>query len=567
MTVKSFTAWALHSALHGALTFSARQWFHALDDPLTAQHQRLRATLAAVDGSRQADRIPGFARILSARDFQAAVPFCTYEGLSDDIEDMKRGVPGVLTNAPVVRFEKSGGSAGASKYIPYTQQLLQEFHAALAPWLWDLYGKRPVLKSGPSYWSISPIGRKREQTVGGIPVGTDTDGSYFPKLLQPLLSQIVAVPSALAHLPDVDSCRYATLRLLLERPDLTLISIWNPSFLTLMVEVLQRHAEHLIDDLELGVCRLPDVANRRDSYDNQRATADAIIASVSFTRQPQRAQWLRTLLRNEGYLRPSAVWPQLALISTWTDALAAQFLPPLTAQFPGIEIQGKGLLATEGVTTVPLPDAPAPVLAIRSHFYEFIDLDRPDSRPYLAHELEVKKTYEVVLSTGGGLLRYRTGDGVRVEGYYHNTPCLRFVGRVDEVSDLVGEKLSSTRANQVLTQAVNTTLRQPPRFLLLAPELSNPPHYRLFIDADLSASDLRSLCHVVETLLCEGYHYLYARDLGQLGPVQTVQVREGVRHYEIGCVQLGQRAGDIKPTALHRTTGWSTRLPEVSVTP
>ena len=562
--MKSFLAWALHSAFQGALAFSARRWFHALGDPLTAQHQRLHAVLTAVDGSRQVARIPGFARILSARDFQAAVPLCTYDSLSDDIEDMKRGVPGVLTNTPVVRFEKSGGSAGASKYIPYTKQLLYEFHAALAPWLWDLYGKRPAIKSGPCYWSISPIGRKREQTAGGLPVGTDTDSSYFPRALQPLLSQIVAAPSSLARFPGVESCRYATLRVILERPDLTLISVWNPSFLTLMVEALQRHADHLIDDLELGVCRLPPDSDHLDSRHERQVTNDAVIARLPFARQPRRAQWLRTLLRNEGYVRPSAVWPQLALISTWTDALAAQFLPPLTAQFPGVEIQGKGLLATEGVTTVPLLDAPAPVLAVRSHFYEFIALGSPDSRPYLAHELEVKKTYEVVLSTGGGLLRYRTGDGVRVEGYYHNTPCLRFVGRVDEVSDLVGEKLSSTRVNQVLVQAVHKILRQQPRFLLLAPELSTPPHYRLFIDAEINAPDLRSLCHVVETLLCEGYHYLYARDLGQLGPVQTVRVRDGVRHYETGCVQLGQRAGDIKPTALHRTTGWSTRLPEVS---
>jgi hypothetical protein len=307
------------------------------------------------------------------------------------------------------------------------------------------------------------------------------------------------------------------------------------------------------------------VANPLDSHDDRRATADGVIASIAFTRQARRAQWLRTVLREEGSLPPSVVWPRLALISTWTDALAAQFLPALTTQFPGIEIQGKGLLATEGVTTVPLLDAPAPVLAIRSHFYEFIALDRPDSRPLLAHELERQQTYEVVLSTGGGLLRYRTGDGVLVEGYYHNTPCLRFVGRVDEVSDLVGEKLSSTRVNEVLAQAVHATLRQPPRFLLLAPELSHPPHYRLFIDADQSAADLQSLSRVVEVLLCEGHHYLYARDLGQLGPVQTVRVRDGIRHYETGCVQLGQRAGDIKPMVLHRTAGWSTRFPEVPV--
>jgi hypothetical protein len=55
--------------------------------------------------------------------------------------------------------------------------------------------------------------------------------------------------------------------------------------------------------------------------------------------------------------------------------------------------------------------------------------------------------------------------------------------------------------------------------------------------------------------------------LGQLGPVRVVRVLDGIRRYEQGCIQLGQRAGDIKPVALHRTPGWSTRFAETEVIP
>ena len=55
----------------------------------------------------------------------------------------------------------------------------------------------------------------------------------------------------------------------------------------------------------------------------------------------------------------------------------------------------KGLIATEGIVTIPF-EGHHP-LAIRSHFFEF--LDRND-QPKLAHELEAGSEYTVVLTTG-----------------------------------------------------------------------------------------------------------------------------------------------------------------------
>ena len=95
------------------------------------------------------------------------------------------------------------------------------------------------------------------------------------------------------------------------------------------------------------------------------------------------------------------LWPRLSLLSMWTDAQAAHSVGPACHRFQGVEVQGKGLLATEGVVSLPLFGAPAPVLAVRSHFFEFLDPEHPNARPRLAHELEVGRTYSVLLSTSG----------------------------------------------------------------------------------------------------------------------------------------------------------------------
>jgi hypothetical protein len=526
---------------------SALLFHRALSHPEQAQSENLSRILRATRDTTQSTRVPGFSRIRTAREFQDAVPLSTPDSVLPDIEALKAGTPRVLTQEPVSRFEPSGGSSGASKYVPMTRGLLDEFHRALAPMLFDLLHSRPAVREGPSYWSISPIGRKQGRTAGGIPVGSVEDSAYFPRFLQPVLSRVFAVPGTVARLPDVESCRYVTLWFLVACEELALLSVWNPSFLTLLMDALERHGERLAEDLERGVCRPPGEGG-----------VDAVLSAMRFSPRPERARVLREALRSG--LQGRMLWPRLALLSMWTDAQAAHSVAPARRRFDGVDVQGKGLLATEGVVTLPLFGAPAPVLAVRSHFFEFLDPEHPEARPRLAHELEVGRTYSVLLSTSGGLLRYRIGDLVRVEGFHHATPCLRFLGRADAVSDLVGEKLAATRVSSVLDALLPAVLGGPrPSFAMVAPEWEPhaPPAYRLFLETGLPDARLNEAAQSLERALCEGYHYRYARELGQLGPVSALRVTEGSRHYEARCIALGQRAGDIKPTDLHRQAGWT----------
>ncbi len=536
------------NAMRAVLAPSALRFHRALLAPEAAQAECLARVLRAVAGSQQAARIRGFLHVKTERDFQDAVPVTTPDGVAPDIERIAAGEPSVLTGAPVVRFEPSGGSSGASKLVPMTRGLLAEFQRALSPLLFELLHRRPALRTGPSYWSISPMGRKAGRTAGGLPVGSVEDSAYFARPLRPLLSRVFAVPGAVGALPDVERCRYATLWHLVAREDLVLISVWNPSFLTLLMDALERHGERLAEDLEQGTCRPPGADG---------AAVREVLARMRFAPHPRRAAALRSALRHGVQARE--LWPRLSLLSMWTDAQAAHAVPAACRRFPGVELQGKGLLATEGVVTLPLFDAPAPVLAVRSHFFEFIDPERPSERPRLAHELERGRAYAVLLSTSGGLLRYRLGDLVRVEGFHRATPCLRFLGRADAVCDLVGEKLSATRVTSVL----DTTLPPlfggaRPAFAMLAPEWTpGAPAYHLFLETDAPDARLAEAAAAVERALHEGHHYRYARELGQLGPVRAMRVAEGTRRYEARCIQLGQRAGDIKPMDLHRQPGWA----------
>jgi hypothetical protein len=229
----------------------------------------------------------------------------------------------------------------------------------------------------------------------------------------------------------------------------------------------------------------------------------------------------------------------------------------LAELFPQAQFQGKGLLATEGVVSFPLEGYPGHVLALRSHFFEFLPTGEED--PRLAHELEQVQQYEVVLTTGGGLYRYRLGDIIEVVGHLGEAPLLCFRGKTEAVSDRFGEKLNELHVRQ----ALETTLAQhalQPNFAMVAYEdRSTPPAYTLFIEAPGSSEPLlQAVTADLEAALQQNFHYGYCRELGQLGSLGLFRIRgQALDTYLAVCQAQGQRAGDIKPVALHRLANWS----------
>jgi hypothetical protein len=195
--------------------------------------------------------------------------------------------------------------------------------------------------------------------------------------------------------------------------------------------------------------------------------------------------------------------------------------------------------------------AGAPVAALTSHYLEF--LDPRDGRAFPAHAVDVGGTYEVALTTGGGLYRYRLRDLVRVEGMLHRAPLLSFQGRADRASDIAGEKLTAALVERALEAATRST-RINATFAMLSPSWTRLPHYRLYVEA--AEWDAQRLADALDQELRAAHHYELCRSLGQLGPVCGVSVRDGDRIYEQACAERGQRAGAIKPPALDATPGW-----------
>lgn len=447
-----------------------------------------------------------FSSILSIVDYQNQVPICDYASLNPWIQEMAEGTQDILFAGKTVAFELTSGSTSAQKLIPYSVESLGDFRRALWPWLISL-PQRFGINSGTAYWAISPATRRPRETTGGISIGLP-DSAYLGPDLSEFFLQVSAVPFWVADVQEFEQWQLATLYFLVCSSELSLISVWSPTFLSMLLDALVERKSQLEQALINGL--------RIHRYE--------LVAD------PAARQRLKVYYQTRN---PKKLWPNLKLISCWADASSRPYYQDLKSRFDKVQFQPKGLMSTEAVLTVP-DFRNRTLLTPQSGFYEFID---EDGKIHLAHELHVGREYQVILTTAGGLYRYRSGDRVRCHDYVSTLPQLEFIGRT-QTSDLAGEKLNEAFVNLCLDGIKG--------FCMLLPLKDNPGYCLLLDEAD----DCSNICEHVEQALCRNPHYAYARKLGQLQPLKILKLDNPTRFYLNQTLQRGARLGDIKLPSL-----------------
>jgi hypothetical protein len=494
--------------LHDRIRGRAAQFRRLLPSASDVQERGLQAILERNTACEYGVR-HGFAHIRTYDDFQRHVPIVRYEDLRADILRMASGEQRVLIAAPVVAFEETGGSSGGRKLVPHTDASLESFRRALTVWLDDLYESDPVLRTGTAYWAISPACRVPTRSAAGVRIGL-SDAEYFGQELAIEVGQTLSVPPSVGLLSDMEEWQAATMARLLADEALALISVWSPTFM----QTLLRYATE--KRKELG------------------ARLEQDLGSAG-------AQRIHSALVAKDF---RSIWPNLRVLSCWDQASSRGPARELARQIPGVTIQGKGLLATEGIVSIPFSGSAMPVLAIESGFYEFVSAD---GTCHVASDLVPGEQYEILLTNDSGLYRYAIGDRVRMHEYVGEAPSLEFVGRAGLVSDLCGEKLSEDFVLQALS---GTGLA----FATLVPDGEG---YALLVDCgEVGKDDAATLSSQVDAALTANPQYAYARALRQLAPLKPVLCRNPMANFTSHAFNEGRRLGDVKPPVLLTHGDW-----------
>ena len=550
--------------------------------------------------------------------FQNKIPIVNYEDIKEFVEREKSGESNVLLSDKIKLFELTSGSTFDVKYIPYTKKFLKSYMNGVFSWIYNLYQNNKRLFLGSSYWSVSPILKREAVTSGGIRVGIEDDTSYFDKVSAFFLNKLFTVPKEIKNIQNMEDFLLITAVFLLLSENLAMISVWSPSFLMILLDFIEKNHKvicQIVKSEDLGTEFFADknlgnkkyfqiiqkkyrklwkknrskfLINYFEKYEKNILSKNDKTQNLEITEKNNENEImaenknLETKSGNkivENFVDYSVIWEKLSLVSCWADSDSYEIFIKLKEKLNfdkkniNLKFQGKGLMSTECIVSFPLENVEnGSVVAYNSFFYEFIQVsgdELENSSPKLLDELELGERYCVVVTTNAGLYRYNTNDIVEVTGFYHKIPIVKFVGRMNNFSDIVGEKLENSFVEkQVLNLLKENNIKE--EFLLFSPvkNENGKISYTLFLEIKnknkkLDFEKLENKIKFENKLnekLCQAFHYEYAYKLGQLGKVRIFLIeKDGLKTYTAEKSKR-QKIGDIKYRILDKNFGWENKF-------
>ena len=214
----------------------------------------------------------------------------------------------------------------------------------------------------------------------------------------------------------------------------------NPSTLIQFHRTVNENIADLIKDIFDGTIRADVLAEIDPSSREQ--------VMNHIKPDKQRARFLEELLKVHGnQLKPKHYWPDLVCINTWKQGNCKLILPKLDNLFPETTVLREfGYQASEARAGLVLGNEwDYSVLMSHVYYFEFIEEEKinqemPDVLG--VKDLEIGKSYYILITNGSGLYRYDINDIIRVTGFYNQFPLFEFVQKGEGITSLTGEKLS-----------------------------------------------------------------------------------------------------------------------------
>jgi hypothetical protein len=333
----------------------------------------------------------GFKAIHNMDDYRRLVPLTTYSDYSEYIEHIANGKRNVLT----AYLTEHISIWDCFKGLPQSRWSVQACYDYCCCAAFYVVGHHGYLTDG---MTLNLVDNGLERLSSGV-----TIGSLLGRLLAKRdvdNKQVYVIPVDTAITEDTDLPYLEALYALKER-DIMLAICDRYDKMVEMLRYIEKHWPQLADDIEQG---------------NAYVKPDA-----------ERANAIREIMEthNIGTQIVEQLWPGLRCILVHdVDNLSASFELLRTYCGNNVHFVFTGISAPEGTFTTTLNlDDPQTVLIPDSVFYEFKPKDAASYNTLLTlDQLEIGRSYELVVSTLSGLYRYKTGKTFLVVGRYHDTP-------------------------------------------------------------------------------------------------------------------------------------------------
>nr|MBI1232455.1 hypothetical protein [Cytophagales bacterium] len=370
--------------------------------PLEVQ-QEILFKLIHTAKSTQFGKKHGFSRIKSYRDFAKQVPVQDYTQLMPYIEEMMKGSQNILWPTDIVWFSKSSGTTSSrSKFIPVSQESLDDCH---------LKGGKDMLSLYINNYPETKLFTGKSLTIGGSNQVNHFDGNQnsFYGDISAVIMQNLPMWAQFARTPSLE---------------IALMSEWE--------EKINKMAHETIKENVTSLTGVP--------------TWTLVL--------------LQRVLEITGKKDITEVWPHLEVFFH-----GAVSFGPYSSLFEALIPSPKmhymeTYNASEGFFGIQDQKDSDELLLMLDYgiFYEFIpieDWDSEDPKVLSLEEVALNTNYAIIISTNGGLWRYKIGDTVRFTSI--NPYRIRISGRTKHFINAFGEEVIVENAESAIEMACRQT--------------------------------------------------------------------------------------------------------------
>lgn len=419
-----------------------------MEQPIEIQADCLRNLLKQARDT-EFGREHGFKDVASSEHFRNQVEIKTYEQLYPYIERVMKGEPRVLWPSKVKWFAKSSGTTNArSKFIPVTPESLWDCHLKAGKDLIGLY-----INNYPD----TKIFNGKSLAIGGCHQINDLD------------------PAGKSRYGDVSAVIMANL------------PWWAEYVRTPSLELA------LMDEWEEKIEKMAQIVSRQDITSIQGVPTWTVVL-------------LRRILEITGRQNILEVWPNLELFVHGAvafgpyESVFENLIPSAAMRY--VEAYN----ASEGFFGIQDQIGSNDMLLMLDYgiYYEFIPFDqigRSSPQTIGLHEVELEKTYALVISTNAGLWRYRIGDTIKFTSI--DPFRIRITGRTKHFINAFGEELVIENADHAITKACEKTgarvkeFTAAPRYM----DSTSKGGHEWLIEFDQEPSDLEEFGEILDTAL------------------------------------------------------------------
>ena len=392
--LNSFMTWIFKSRLGQIENFK--------QNPIAVQEQTF-FELVEVGKRTEFGKQFGFDRIKSYRDFAAQVPVFDYESFKPYIDRTMQGKQQVIWNSDIEWFAKSSGTTSSrSKYIPVSEESLEECHYK---------GGKDMVSIYVSNYPDTKLFTGKSLSIGGTleknplnPEGAARAGDISAVIMQnlPIWAQFARTPSL----------------------EIALMGEWESK--------IEKMARETMNENVTSIAGVPT--------------------------------WTVVLLQRILELKKAKnimeVWPNLEVFFHGAVAfgpyrsLFKELIPSRKMRYMETYNASEGFFGIQDQ-----PDSDELLLLLDyGIFYEFIPMeewDKEHPQVISLQDVEVGKNYALVISTNGGLWRYKIGDTVKFTSILPYR--FRISGRTKHFINAFGEEVIVENAENAIQFACDQT--------------------------------------------------------------------------------------------------------------